>query len=384
MAALVRLHYLFRSGYFPDRDGQRAELFEAPAEAFVSAMDPCTFLSEDTVTQRATKAARLSTYVQSARTHEEGQGKIWDMSLDDLREFMAILVQHGHQALADRFFYRLVSQVDRIPVPEFHGLWLPLLDGLLVLLETADGVALATGKYRTVFTSILCTYLKAYVGPQPVATSTLVRPAVSCRCNDCQSLNAFLVDPSLKSGRFPMGKQRRQHLHQQLDRAVVDVTHETERWGNPQTLVVTKANRQQQARATAWKQRRAYAASRVLGLCDQDALRSVLGPEVYVLVIQGQPFEPFAPPPLAEEAQGVPGAAAESSGGGSLVQVDGDRGWRDVGQQQQQQQQQAAQPTPGLSGSSAWSHKYRPAQVAGVKRPAPGSAATIDLTGDSD
>lgn len=39
-----------------------------------------------------------------------------------------------------------------------------------------------------------------------------------------------------------MGKQRRQHLHQQLDNLRIDCTHDTERYGNPQTLVVTKTS----------------------------------------------------------------------------------------------------------------------------------------------
>ena len=53
-------------------------------------------------------------------------------------------------------------------------------------------------------------------------------------------LSRFLSDPEQRVGRFPLRKDRRQHLHQQIDRHQCDCTHETERRGSPQTLVVTK------------------------------------------------------------------------------------------------------------------------------------------------
>jgi hypothetical protein len=40
--------------------------------------------------------------------------------------------------------------------------------------------------------------------------------------------------------RFPLRKDRRQHLHQQIDAQRLDLTHVTERTGSPQTLVCTK------------------------------------------------------------------------------------------------------------------------------------------------
>ncbi len=47
-------------------------------------------------------------------------------------------------------------------------------------------------------------------------------------------------DPAERVGRFPLNKQRRQHLHRQIDQHRSDVTHVTERKGSPQTLVCTK------------------------------------------------------------------------------------------------------------------------------------------------
>src|SRR5262249_7630654 len=63
---------------------------------------------------------------------------------------------------------------------------------------------------------------------------------LECGCEDCQMLSRFLRDPEQRVGRFPLRKDRRQHLHQQIDRHQLDCTHVTERVGSPQTLVCTK------------------------------------------------------------------------------------------------------------------------------------------------
>jgi hypothetical protein len=63
---------------------------------------------------------------------------------------------------------------------------------------------------------------------------------LGCRCEDCLALSRFLRNPTERVTRFPMNKQRRQHLHRQIDKHRCDVTHVTERKGSPQTLVCTK------------------------------------------------------------------------------------------------------------------------------------------------
>jgi hypothetical protein len=61
-----------------------------------------------------------------------------------------------------------------------------------------------------------------------------------CRCDDCRELRAFALDPATQTHRFRLRKDRRQHLHQQIDRHRLDMTHVTERTGSPQTLVCEK------------------------------------------------------------------------------------------------------------------------------------------------
>jgi hypothetical protein len=46
-----------------------------------------------------------------------------------------------------------------------------------------------------------------------------------CKCEDCQALARFLRDPAERVGRFPIRKERRQHLHQQIDEHKLDCTH---------------------------------------------------------------------------------------------------------------------------------------------------------------
>jgi len=75
---------------------------------------------------------------------------------------------------------------------------------------------------------------------------------IVCRCDDCRELKAFAADPVTQTHRFRVKKERRQHLHQQIEGHRLDMTHETARTGSPQTLVCSKT------RATYERQCRQY------------------------------------------------------------------------------------------------------------------------------
>ena len=90
------------------------------------------------------------------------------------------------------------------------------------------------------------------------APTTNAKPVrFTCSCKDCVELIQFLKHPTVVQHRFKISKQRRRHLHRQLDSSRAYVTHTTEHYGSPHTLVVTKTNvshekdikRQQQQRA---------------------------------------------------------------------------------------------------------------------------------------
>jgi hypothetical protein len=77
---------------------------------------------------------------------------------------------------------------------------------------------------------------------------------LSCSCADCRELQAFVADPAEQVHRFRVRKDRRQHLHQQIERHGLDMTHATERRGSPQTLVCTKDRRSYQRRCEQYRQ----------------------------------------------------------------------------------------------------------------------------------
>ena len=62
----------------------------------------------------------------------------------------------------------------------------------------------------------------------------------ACGCELCAALEAFLEDETRRVMEWPIGKERRQHVHRKIDAAGLPVTHETRRVGSPQTLVLTK------------------------------------------------------------------------------------------------------------------------------------------------
>jgi hypothetical protein len=72
--------------------------------------------------------------------------------------------------------------------------------------------------------------------------------ALTCQCPDCRELQRFTRDPDAQTHRFRIRQDRRQHLHQIIERHDLDMTHLTERQGSPQTLVCTKTRRRHQRR----------------------------------------------------------------------------------------------------------------------------------------
>jgi hypothetical protein len=77
--------------------------------------------------------------------------------------------------------------------------------------------------------------------------------ARGCACGLCGTLRAFLADQQERTLHWPLAQKGRQHVHQQIDRAELPVTHVTRREGRPYTLVLTKTGqlfgREQEARA---------------------------------------------------------------------------------------------------------------------------------------
>jgi hypothetical protein len=77
--------------------------------------------------------------------------------------------------------------------------------------------------------------------------------SLSCSCADCEELQQFLLNPSEKAHNFRVKKERRQHLHQQIDGHKCNMSHQTTRTGSPYTLVCTKNYSSYDKRQTQWE-----------------------------------------------------------------------------------------------------------------------------------
>ncbi|KIX09823.1 uncharacterized protein Z518_00904 [Rhinocladiella mackenziei CBS 650.93] len=91
---------------------------------------------------------------------------------------------------------------------------------------------------------ILERYVQTCVGKEPSGRVNWAQPPRGCRgtfCSDCAAVNRFLQDPRQQVGRFPVGKQRRHHLHQHFtDIHGTTYTVTTLRNSNPNVWQITK------------------------------------------------------------------------------------------------------------------------------------------------
>ena len=76
---------------------------------------------------------------------------------------------------------------------------------------------------------------------------------LSCKCEDCRALQTFAGDPEAQVSRFRVRKDRRQHMHQVIERHRLDMTHVTERKSSPQTLVCTKTRQTYQRQCEQYR-----------------------------------------------------------------------------------------------------------------------------------
>lgn len=117
----------------------------------------------------------------------------------------------------------------------------------LGLLRRRDGAAGRLWEHSTEF------LLKRSGKPPEAPRDWRQDVKLSCACADCRELQAFTLDPAERQHRFRVKKERRQHLHQQIEHHWLDMTHETERVGSPQTLVCTKDRRSYRRRCEEYR-----------------------------------------------------------------------------------------------------------------------------------
>ncbi|KAL7628616.1 hypothetical protein AAE478_000131 [Parahypoxylon ruwenzoriense] len=221
---------------------------------------------------------------------------------------MSLELEEHLELLTERFTFQAADISER----EFKGLWIPLLQMLFTVLEEHK-ISLSAPRWMQIYQKMLGVYTTTHVGRKP-QKATMVRKPVRCSCVDCSRLNQFLRNPDQQVGRFPMGKGRRQHLHTHLDAIQADCTHTTERYGNPQTLVVTKVTTQSEAHIAEWWERR-LAAENYLEAFDQEKLRIVLGDQFdrIVSMKELEREDPPAPAPVPAATTAFASSAASSA-----------------------------------------------------------------------
>lgn len=134
----------------------------------------------------------------------------------------------------------------------------------------------SAGRIYKHFNTVWRCILAKFVGPLPPATSYAMRP-VSCNCRDCAYLNRFLASAYQTQLKFPADKYRRQHFHQMLDISHYGtVTHETQRTGHPESLIVTKkSGEKSKSQRVAWTKRATQARDSLFGI-PEEVLRKAL------------------------------------------------------------------------------------------------------------
>ncbi|KAF4467716.1 2OG-Fe(II) oxygenase superfamily [Fusarium albosuccineum] len=287
---LTRLHERSTEGVFPLE--QARSVFLTLAGSTVVQADFTQVRSELSV-QLENKRARFD------YQHHNTADVRTTVNSQNLAKFWPTMIAMDTES--DNLTTSLVSKLAR-DAPRFKGveietLWLPFLRSLTPIL-TSNNIPLDTPCYQQLFSAILKAYLDNVIGKEPHGNLSMSRRGVNCTCDDCERLNAFLTDATRETGHFAVNKKRRLHLHQRLDGAGVDCTHETNRFTNPNTLVVTKTNRHQAKRLQEWTSRRT-AATKQLVRFDQEHLKVLLGDEYTAIVsmerlLVTQPRQPLA------------------------------------------------------------------------------------------
>lgn len=195
------------------------------------------------------------------------------ISVDSLAQLLEAASSLDLQPSWEHLISQILQQAKVMPPGIFQLLLVPLLRQLLpaalAILPRDERSCL-----RAFYSTTLNLYITRFVGTQAASEPNWVRQGVGCSCRDCWNLNLFLTSATERVARFPMNSQRRAHLHQHLN--YTDCKHETERSGYPETLVVTKHNRQASAYGT-WTQR-CHQAHKELLAFDLDGLRRLFEP----------------------------------------------------------------------------------------------------------
>lgn len=139
------------------------------------------------------------------------------------------------------------STEDRYPL---HGVLIPLLE----YYKNSVGNEISSNPaIEQLVKSIIDILKNRTSSPIKIPDDWKMSAKWQCDCKDCLILKDFLKNPLEKSMNIKMAKNRRQHMHQVIDRNVVDVSHQTIRKGSPYTLVFEKNRNSFQEKERLWQ-----------------------------------------------------------------------------------------------------------------------------------
>ena len=136
--------------------------------------------------------------------------------------------------------------------PRRYNLHKALVPGVMEIARWVDGVPQALPAFSRLLNHCQAALRAATADPVKPPQDWTRNDNLACECEDCLALGRFLRDPAQRVARFPLRKDRRQHLHQEIDGNSLDCTHVTARLGSPQTLVVTKNQASYEKRNTQY------------------------------------------------------------------------------------------------------------------------------------
>ncbi|KAF4483603.1 2OG-Fe(II) oxygenase superfamily [Fusarium agapanthi] len=268
---LSQLMNLSTNGKLPREEG--IGLYRTMARLLITSQN-FTLLRDEKSVQEEAKRTRVSwVTIQPQPKRDTGTA----ISCEILKDFFSQLCKVSTELddLKDQFLTKVTLQASKLREMELYRLWLPFLRSVIPLLHE-NSIPLSTQSCQKFFSAVVKAVLDVCLGPQPARPTDWSLPSVPCNCGDCEWVNDFLNHPTQMTGRFAINKSRRQHIHQQVDRARIGCKHETQRNTNPNTLVITKKTRPLDVERQDWQKVRVYLVEK-FGQFKGSELKTLLG-----------------------------------------------------------------------------------------------------------
>lgn len=135
---------------------------------------------------------------------------------------------------------------------------------------------------------------------------------IGCGCEECQSLDKFILDPATQATQFRLIQSRRTHLERQIGTALDLCTYQTVRSGSPHSLQVKKFPEVLQA--CTWDQRRKAARTFLSSIGTDEVIKKIMGMRYADVVAAIKGTTPFGATKVSGEQTSVPTSKNISSG----------------------------------------------------------------------